>query len=428
MDYKDYYDHSDFYGEPQPPKKRGNFGAFVVTAILFMAIGALLMQMVSNNIGKEPSATQSPTPSSEVHPTLTPATQAATPLPGERMMPEFDGKLPVVSDGNNPIPDIVEACTQGVVGVINYTSSSLKDYEVEQGGGSGFVISSEGYIITNAHVVEGATSIGVVLHDGSEVKARILGVDATADLAALKIDKVGLTALKLGDSDQTRVGEFTIAIGDPTGRQLSNTTTFGIISAVDRAVNIDGRTSNYIQTDAAINPGNSGGPLLNMNGEVIGITSVKTVSAGYDEFGNVISAEGLGFAIPISDAMPVIQQLITQGFVQRPGIGVSVVQPSALEIEEWGIPNGIIVYSVTKDGPAHKAGLQKYDVIISCNGTKTIDQEAFVKLVQSMKVGESITVEYWRDEKYYDCTVIVGDLNSMGTELVEQSTSEDFGW
>ncbi|MEL7610081.1 MAG: trypsin-like peptidase domain-containing protein [Bacillota bacterium] len=428
MDYKDYYEHPDFYGEPRPPKKRSNFGAFVVTAILFMAIGALLMQMVSNNIGKQPPVPSPTSSAAETLPTATPAMQAPTPLPGERTLPEFDGKSPAVSDTFNPIPDIVEACTKGVVGVINYTSSSLKDYEVEQGGGSGFVISSEGYIITNAHVVEGATSIGVVLHDGTEVKARILGVDATADLAALKIDKTGLTALKAGDSDKTRVGEFTIAIGDPTGRQLSNTTTFGIISAVNRPVNIDGRTSNYIQTDAAINPGNSGGPLLNMNGEVIGITSVKTVSAGYDEFGNIISAEGLGFAIPISDAMPVIQQLITKGFVQRPGIGVSVVQPSALEIEEWGIPKGIIVYSVTKDGPAHKAGLQKYDVIVSCNGTPTVDRDEFVKMVQGMKVGDSMTIKYWRDEKYYECTVVVGDLNSMGSELVEQGTVEGFGW
>ena len=315
-----------------------------------------------------------------------------------------------------------------MVGVSVYARDKVYDHMQMFGGGSGFVITSDGYIVTNAHVVEGAEMVEVTFSDGTAMEAELIGADYTTDIAVIKVDGKNLPALKLGDSNSLRVGEFAIAIGDPTGQELAGTTTFGIISALEREVNLDGQTNEYIQTDAAINPGNSGGPLLNMSGEVIGITSAKTVTAGYDEYGNDISAEGLGFAIPISDAMPIVEELIAHGRIQRPGVGISIVTPSEMERELLEIPEGVVVYSLTKDGPAHRAGLKKYDVITACNGITAAENDAFVDLVQQMKVGEEAVFTVWRDGETLEITVTIGDLNEIGSELVEFKIDERYGW
>ena len=223
-----------------------------------------------------------------------------------------------------------------------------------------------------------------------------------------------------------RVGEFAIAIGDPTGRELAGTTTFGIIGATAREVNIDGRTNTYLQTDAAVNPGNSGGPLLNMAGEVIGITSAKTVTASYDEFGNAISAEGLGFAIPINDAMKIVSQLITHGYVLRPGIGVSIVTWDALSAQKYETVEGMLVYTVTKDGPADEAGLRPNDIIVEVDGTPVPTQDEFVAHVKAKTVGDTLELKVWRAGEYFDTTLTIGDLNTMGSEYVGGEADYNF--
>lgn len=440
MDYSNYYEQPDFYGTPQPPKKRGGAGAIIVTAVVCLLLGALIASLLLPGDSGAPEATPGqdvivpgPSVSPEIRATTPPASAtpepSPTPMPTERPLPEFDGQSPVLSgEYQNPIPDIVEACAPSVVGVNIYATDEIYGYMQAVSGGSGFVIASDGYIVTNAHVVEDAELIEVTFSDGSVAEAEIVGADYTTDVAVIKVDKEGLSALKLGDSGALRVGEFTIAIGDPTGQALAGTTTFGIISALNREVNLDGRTNEYIQTDAAINPGNSGGPLLNMSGEVIGITSAKTVTAGYDEYGREISAEGLGFAIPISDAMPVVEELISHGRVQRPGVGVSIIQPTEIERKQLEIPEGVIVYSVTKDGPAHLAGIQKYDVITACNGVGAQESDDFVDMIQQMKVGEKAVFTVWRDGETLELTVTIGDLNLMGSDMVEYETDERFGW
>ena len=333
-----------------------------------------------------------------------------------RELPEFDGELPVITDAANPAPDIVEQVFDGVVGINTYVE--YQGEFVQDGYGSGFVVSSEGYIVTNAHVIRGGDKITVTFSDQEEVDAEVVGADSTLDVAVLKVEKRGLTPLALGNSDPVRVGEFTIAIGNPSGTELAGTTTFGIISATARSIHLDGRMNNFIQTDAAINPGNSGGPLLNMRGEVIGITTAKNIYAGYDEYGNSISAEGLGFAIPINEATEIVCQLIENGRVIRPGMGVNVIGIDTKSAEYYGIPEGILVYSVTRNGSAHKAGLQVDDIIVEYDGIAATTQDAFVEYVQTLYVGDVLHLTVNRGGETVKVDVTMADMNEMGDELV----------
>ncbi|MBR5292216.1 MAG: trypsin-like peptidase domain-containing protein [Clostridia bacterium] len=333
-----------------------------------------------------------------------------------RELPEFDGVQPVITDTANPAPDIVEQVFDGVVGINTY--SEYQGEFVQDGYGSGFVVASEGYIVTNAHVIRGGDKITVTFSDQEEVDAEVVGSDSTLDVAVLKVEKSGLTPLALGDSDPVRVGEFTIAIGNPSGTELAGTTTFGIISATARSIHLDGRVNNFIQTDAAINPGNSGGPLLNMRGEVIGITTAKNIYAGYDEYGNSISAEGLGFAIPINEAMNVVCQLIENGRMIRPGMGIQVIGVDAESAEYYGIPEGILIYSVTRNGSAHKAGLKVDDIIVEYDGIAATTQDAFVEYVQTLSVGDVLHLTVNRSGESVKVDVTMADMNEMGDELV----------
>ena len=439
MEYPNYYyEQNDRQEQPQNPPRRG-IGGYVVTAVVFTIIGALLATILMPSLYDLEGTAQKPaptlTPGVSPEPVPTPETQkpsesaspADTPKPTSRPMPELDGESPVIGNSTNPIPDIVEQVSAGVLGVINY--AYVREFGgtyVEQAAGSAFMISTDGYIVTNAHVVEDADAVAVTFVDGTELDAEIIGMDKSMDVAVLKVEGENLHALKLGDSDAVRVGEFAIAIGDPTGRELAGTTTFGIIGATAREVNIDGRTNTYLQTDAAVNPGNSGGPLLNMAGEVIGITSAKTVTASYDEFGNAISAEGLGFAIPINDAMKIVSQLITRGYVLRPGIGVSIVTWDALSAQKYETVEGMLVYTVTKDGPADEAGLRPNDIIVEVDGAPVPTQDEFVAHVKAKTVGDTLELKVWRAGEYFDTTLTIGDLNTMGSEYVGGEADYNF--
>lgn len=438
MEYPNYYYEPNEQQEQQPPPRRG-IGGYVVTAVVFMIIGALLASILAPSLyglSQQPAATKTPDGSGFYVPDGTPKPDATpgeakhpsnTPNPTTRPMPNLDGESPMIGNDVNPIPDIVEQVSSGVLGVINYGYvNQFGGTYVEQSSGSAFLISTDGYIITNAHVVEDSDALAVTFVDGTEQEAELIGLDKTLDIAVLKVEDTALPALKLGDSDAVRVGEFTIAIGDPTGRELAGTTTFGIISATARDVNIEGRTNTYLQTDAAVNPGNSGGPLLNMAGEVIGITSAKTVTASYDEYGNAISAEGLGFAIPINDAMVIVSQLITLGYVQRPGIGLSISTWDKFAAQEYNTVEGMYVARITKDGPAHKAGLEVNDIIVEVDGAPVTTQDEFVAYVKGKRVGDSMVFKVWRAGEYFETTLIIGDLNDMGSEAVEGKAEYDF--
>ena len=270
--------------------------------------------------------------------------------------------------------------------------------EQNRGVGSGFVIESNGYILTNAHVVEGATTIYVTLPDKREFKAKLIGADKRTDVALVKIEATGLARLPIGDSSKVRVGEWVLAIGSPFG--LENTVTAGIVSAKSRDT---GDYLPFIQTDVAVNPGNSGGPLLNTAGQVIGINSqIFSRSGGY---------MGISFAIPIDEAMRVADQLRTNGKMTRGRIGVALGEMTKDVAESLGLgkPRGAYVRNVEANGPAASGGIEAGDVILSFNGRDIAKSTDLPRVVGDTKPGTPVTVQVWRKGATRDLTVTVSD-------------------
>jgi serine protease Do len=240
-----------------------------------------------------------------------------------------------------------------------------------------------------------------------------VGTDKTTDLAVIKIDATGLTPAALGDSDVLEVGETVVAIGNPLGETLAGSVTSGIVSALNRDISTKGYSQQYIQTDAAINPGNSGGALVNMKGQVIGINTLKTYMAGYDDYGVPIGTEGIGFAIPINHAKPIIEQLIATGSVERPGIGINCLVDETNQYNAAGAPTGVTVAGVTKNGPAEKAGLEAGDIIIAIDGVAVDTVEALTTALKSHTIGQQVELTVWRSGQEYKAVVTIGDLNNM---------------
>jgi serine protease Do len=270
---------------------------------------------------------------------------------------------------------------------------------VPRGLGSGFIVSADGYLLTNAHVVDGADEITVTLHDKREFKAKLLGADKRTDVAVLKIEAAGLPSVRIGDSNKLRVGEWVIAIGSPFG--LENTVTAGIVSAKGRET---GEYLPFIQTDVAVNPGNSGGPLINMRGEVVGINSQIFTTSG--------AFAGISFAIPIDEAMSVQQQLRTSGRVIRGriGVGIEAVSRDVAEAIGLGTPRGALVNTVEKEAPAAKAGVEAGDVIIRFDGKPIERSTDLPRIVGGTKPGSTVNMTVFRKGGQRDLKVTVAEL------------------
>ncbi len=279
--------------------------------------------------------------------------------------------------------------------------------------GSGFIISSDGYIMTNAHVVDHADKITVRLTDKREFSARIIGADRRTDVALLKINATNLPKVSVGDPDKLKVGEWVVAIGSPFG--FDNSVTAGIVSAKGRSLPQDNFVP-FIQTDAPINPGNSGGPLFNMNGEVVGINSqIYTRSGG---------SMGLSFAIPIDVATQVAEQLRTSGTVTRGRIGVTIQELTRGLAESFGLkePNGALVSSIEKGGPADKAGIEASDVILKFDGHAVTNSSDLPRIVAATKPGSKAVVDLWRKGAAKQVTVLVAKMPEDG-KLAEAGKS-----
>ena len=309
--------------------------------------------------------------------------------------------------------DIAEKLIPSVVCIQNYQygfmQTDSEGSEVSPAGeGSGIVFSEDGYIVTNAHVVDGATSLKVILSDGTTYEAELVGSDALTDLAVIKIDATGLQAAEFGSSEDLRVADQVMAIGNPGGYQLNSSVTIGYVSALNRAItnSSTGYTMEYIQTDAAINPGNSGGALVNQYGQVVGINSAKISATGY---------EGLGFAIPAETAQPVISDLIEYGYVKdRAMLGISGQFIDSLTGRFYGLPQGEYVGALNSD-EAQASGLQVGDVITSIDGTALESEAVLRSMINEKKPGDTVELEVYRPSTNNTLTITLELSESTGS-------------
>ena len=305
-------------------------------------------------------------------------------------------------------PSVVVITTEQVV----YSQWSwYGQNQVESGAGSGVIISSDGYILTCAHVVDGASTITVTIGD-KDYTATLVGEDTTSDIAVIKIDADGLTPATVGNSDSLKVGQSVMAVGNPLG-ELGGTVTGGMISALNRSVTIQGSSSvntmSLIQMDASVSPGNSGGGLFNMNGELVGIVNAKSSSS---------DAEGLGFAIPINDAIKVAQELLENGYVTgRPYLGITYLAVTdAQTASQLGVnAYGVYVVEVVKGGPAEKAGLQAGDRIVSVDGTEIASKDALGTLMQKHAAGDTLSITIARDGQMQTVNVTLGEKTASNS-------------
>ena len=291
----------------------------------------------------------------------------------------------------NSVVAISNQATTNVYGQITETASS----------GSGFIISEDGYVVSNYHVVEGATTLTVITYDGTEYPAELIGYEASNDVALLKVDATGLDPVVFGSSDELIVGDQVVAIGNPLG-ELTSTLTVGYISAKDRTINTDGTYSiNMMQTDAAINSGNSGGPLFNSNGQVIGITTAKY--SGSSNSGATI--EGIGFAIPIDDVLDIVSDLQQYGYVTGAYLGISVVSMDASVAEAWSLPTGSRVASVEEGSCAQKAGVQTNDIITGIGKYTVTGNSDLLSALRKFDAGDTTVLKIFRGGAELELTI-----------------------
>jgi serine protease Do len=311
---------------------------------------------------------------------------------------------PTPSNTSQELPDIADvvALVKPAVVAINTEVVSYDFFNrpyTEQGAGSGWIIDKNGIIVTNNHVVEGAKTVTVTTWDGTTYSADVnaIATDPLNDLAIVKIDAQNLPTVKIGDSSPMRVGDWVIAIGNALGQGIRASE--GIISLTDVSLQIEQGQTLYdlIETTAAINPGNSGGPLVNLSGEVIGITNAKIADVGI---------EGMGYAISINTAAPIIQELVNKGYITRPWLGVGLYTVDELAIQQLNlsVDKGVLLTEVVDGSPAAQAGLKQYDVVVSIGGQDVTTVEEFTKILHASTIGQPLEIKYWRGNKEYTTT------------------------
>ena len=395
--------------QPPKPKKKKKFNGGRVARSAVALVLAAAMGFAGGFVGAKyggsgkvviqqaaPSAaSDSSTGSSGADSTITAASSSGSSLTTEQV-------ADMVS------PSVVVITTEQVV----YSQWSwYGQSQVESGAGSGVIISSDGYILTCAHVVDGASTITVTIDD-KDYTATLVGEDTTSDVAVIKIEADGLTPATVGDSDSLKVGQSVMAVGNPLG-ELGGTVTGGMISALNRSVTIQGTSStntmSLIQMDASVSPGNSGGGLFNMNGELVGIVNAKSSSS---------DAEGLGFAIPINDAIEVAQQLLENGYVTgRPYLGITYLGvEDAQTAAQLGVnAYGVYVVEVVKGGPAERAGLQSGDRIVSIDGTEIASKDDLGTLMQKHAAGDTLNITIARNGQMQTVSVTLGEKTASNS-------------
>lgn len=393
-----------------------SFGAFYLMRNVGVRLerteDGVTLSMTNRSKQAEPEQAEQPIPSpSASAQTETAAPQQTTQQPTQGAYVGSGTKLNIVSSQESSdttfsdeedalcLQDIYSSVIDSVVSISSMTSSGTSS-------GTGIIMSPDGYVITNHHVITGALVISVLTNDNQEYEAALVGSDEMSDLAVLKIDARGLQAAEFGDSSKLRVGDSVVAIGDPLGVQLRGTMTNGIISAINRDLTVGDRTMTLIQTNAALNNGNSGGPLINFYGQVIGINTVK-MSSYYTA---TASVEGLGFAIPISVAKPIIDELIENGYVAgRPAIGISGDSLPSYYRTYYRLPDGVYVTSVNEGSDAKAKGIREGDIVTAINGEKICSIDELNTVKNQYAAGDEVTLTIYRSGTYYEVTVTLVD-------------------
>jgi serine protease Do len=376
-----YFDN-DFYGRRKP-----NYVLYLSLILIGALVGGLLVFALGPSLARE--------------------REENTPFPaGENLIPPENSVTDSISIPEYPVVAIAEKVGPAVVHITNISTDFFN--QAETTSGSGVIIDKdEGHIVTNYHVVRDARRIEVTLAGGESYRAQLVGGDVQTDLAVIKINAPNLPEAVLGDSDKLKVGEMAVAIGSPLGEEFAGSVTQGVISALNRKITVQSRpgeevTLNLIQTDATINPGNSGGALVNARGEVIGINSVKVQRA---------DVEGMGFAIPISDAKPIINQLISKGYVSRPFIGIYNFQNITPQMAQWyDLPVGIYVGGVFPGGPAEKAGMEVEDIIVEVDGKKATSFADLQEVLNTKQAGDELLITVVRRTRQIDLRVELGEM------------------
>ena len=393
--YKWNYEDYNQQQEPKKPaaknKKCKNKGLKVFSIIMCIILGVGVVSLagygtyalIKNQNKEEAQEAESAESEASAELTLTDKPKDSAPADsGEVKLAE--GELTITQRAHKVQPS--------AVGIVAYLQSSKSIFGGEQSQGSGIIATKDGYIITNAHVVAGATSVKVVLNDNKEYNAAIIGVDEKTDLAVLKIEANDLTPAEFGNSDQLEIGEQVITVGNPGGLELAGSVTVGYVSALNRPITTaTGNTINCIQTDAAINPGNSGGALVNTYGQVVGINSQKIAATEF---------EGIGFAISINEAQPIINDLIRYGYVKgRVKMGITMQMIDRTTAQIYGYEPGAGVVSVEPNSPAEKAGLVPGDIITEIDGESVADSKSLSSVLQKYKPGDVIKLTVFRQSR-----------------------------
>lgn len=391
--------------QPQPQKEKKGVGRFIAIALCFSIVGSVFgagVTVLTSRLWNNGNG-------------------ISTIFEGERQETELNINS-IDTSKVMTAAEIYAANVNSTVGITTSVTTNFFGYQTTSAAsGSGFVLTADGYIVTNYHVIEGASAIKVTTYSGKIYEARVVGYDQSNDLAVLKIEAKDLVPVVLGDSDKMNVGDSVVAIGNPLG-ELTFSLTSGTVSALDREVTMsNGISMDLIQTDCAINSGNSGGALFNMYGEVIGITNAKYSSGSSAE----ASIDNIGFAIPMNNVKNLIQSIIEKGYIVKPYIGISIEDVSS-QNQAYGLPAGAAVVSVSENSPAQKAGIKINDIITAVNSTKIDSGDKLKDMVADCSAGDVLTLTVYRQGQTIEIKVTVEEQRQEANQQSQQQQSGIF--
>lgn len=410
--YPEWDDNTYYTGPTEPPKNRGALVALLLIFIIFLCgivtvLGVLNIRLFQKLNREEPSQELAISFTTEETEPETQAPQATTPTAAQPSgLAGCTMDLQAAPKGVDTVPEggglsLQEIYAKNIPSVVSISCLSSRG----TASGTGVVLSQDGYLVTNYHVISGAKEINVLLTDDRSFTAQSVGYDAVSDLAVLHIDAQNLTAAQFGSSDNLRVGDTVVAIGDPLGVEFRGTYTNGIVSAINRDVEVNGRTMTLIQTNAALNSGNSGGPLINCYGQVIGINTVK-IGAFADDAG----VEGLGFAIPSTQVKEIVDQIIAQGYVSgRPTLGISGEALSKFYQHYYRMPAGLYITHVDSGSDADQKGVQPGDILLYLGDTRINGMDDLKTAIYDCQVGQQVEVILYRRGQQYRLTLTLSE-------------------